>query len=86
MNREEKLPKWAQKRISDLEFNVKYLTERLKNAEKANEITSQMDWFTIGFHTKEIRTLYFLDRDEAVKVATIGEGAILLLGRKKPTI
>ena len=78
-----KLPKWAQFEFEKKERQVKELEYKLEQAEKANEITSTMDWFTLGFHMKEARSLFILHKDAASKVATIGEGTIMLVGRPK---
>ena len=68
-----KLPKWAQFEFEKKERQVKELEYKLEQAEKANKITSTMDWFTLGFHMKEARTLFILHKDAPSKVATVGE-------------
>jgi len=78
-----KLPKWAQFEFEKKERQLKELEFKLVQAEKANEITSTMDWFTVGFHMKEARSLFILHKDAASKVATIGDGTIMLIGRPK---
>jgi len=78
-----KLPKWAQFEFEKKERQVKELEYKLEQSEKANEITSTMDWFTLGFHMNEARSLFILHKDAASKVATIGEGTIMLIGRPK---
>jgi hypothetical protein len=78
-----KLPKWAQVELLKKEELVKELESKLKKAELANEITQKMDWFTLGFHTKELTGLFVLDKDSIHRVATIGEGTILLVGRPR---
>ena len=82
-NRLLKLPKWAQKEFEKKDREIKELEYKLEQAEKANEITSTMDWFTLGFHMKESRALFILHKDAASKIATIGEGDIMLIGRKR---
>jgi len=78
-----KLPKWAQFEISKRDMYIESLCRKLHQAEKVNEITSNMNWFTIGVHTKERRNLYFLDKDHPNLVATVGKGYVLLVGYPK---
>ena len=78
-----KQPKWVQHEFNKKERQLEELKYKLAQAEKANEITSDMDWFTLGFHMKEARALFILHKDAASKVATIGEGTIMLVGRPK---
>jgi len=78
-----KQPKWVQKIISDKDNEIIKIKKQLHEAEKANEITSKMDWFTIGFHTTEKRKLYLIDKDHPHCIATIGAGCVMLFGVPK---
>lgn len=78
-----KQPKWVRFEFDKLKQQIKSLEYALKQAEKCNEITSTMNWHTLGFHMHEKRTLFLLHKDEASKVTTIGEGDVLLIGREK---
>lgn len=79
----ESLPMWAQKRIKDREWEIAQLEKRLNDAEKANQICNEMDWFTLGVHTTESRGLFLIDKDKPHQICSIGEGAILLVGHKR---
>lgn len=78
-----KLPQWAQRIIHDQEITIKELEARLSNAEKANEITSKMDWYTLGIHTEETRPLYVFNRDQPQRVGYFGKDSVILVGNPK---
>lgn len=75
----ETLPKWAQKRIVDAETY----------AEKVKATHALMygfdDWFTIGGLTPETRHLYMFDHDSCHAVCCIGDGDVLIVGRRTKT-
>lgn len=81
----QKLPKWAQWEIRQLHFRIAELSGKLHQTEEAHHLLSNpaMDWFTIGIHTKEKRSLFFLDKDHPNHVATIGEGSFILIAHPK---
>lgn len=85
-----KLPKWVQKLIESkehkiyvLEFDINDLTKKIDALQKVNEISQNHTWFTLGMHMSEQRELFILNKDNATKVCTIGEGDLLFIGRAK---
>jgi hypothetical protein len=80
-----KLPKWAQVKISLLEFKVAEINGKLKQTESAHHLLTNpsMEWFTIGICTPEKRNLYFLDKDHPNHVATVGAGSFILIAHPK---
>lgn len=82
-NVEEKLPKWVQKIITSKNQLIKELEYKLEQANKANEITSQNDWFTLGINCKENRSLFLLSKDDAQKICDFGGDTIILVGKPK---
>lgn len=80
-SRFEKLPKYAQREIEQLEDQITLMQSRMAELQKAHDllINPAMDWFTIGAHTPEKRNLYFLDKDHPNHVATIGAGSIIMI-------
>lgn len=79
----ESLPKWAQNMIKEKDWHISELERKLHNTESANQICNEMDWFTLGFHTKEPRALFIIDKDKPHQICSIGAGVILLVGHKR---
>jgi hypothetical protein len=80
-----RIPKWAQKRIEELEARVRTAEQTLPWTQNG------MEWFTLlhpdtraaddaGKH----RTLFLLDKDCAHPVCTIGPMDCVFVGRGKP--
>lgn len=79
----EKLPKWAQKMIWELECRIDGL-EGLRQAHAV--LMEKRNWFTLRFHEssfegREFRTLYFLESDSANSLCSLGKNDIVLIGR-----
>jgi len=79
----EKLPKWAQKEIEELENKI----ARLDDLKIAHAVLMEgRDWFTLHFHestfaSRDYRILFFLDPDGANSLCNIGKNDIVLIGR-----
>lgn len=78
-HRIERLPKWAQNRITEAEAYA----ERVKVTHAL--MNGFDDWFTIGNLTPETRHLYMFDHDSCHAVCCVGDGDVLIVGRKAKT-
>ena len=74
MNRIERLPKWAQQHIRELESRVHRVEATLPWTEPG------MQWFTL-LKDSEPQTLFLCDRDGTHPVASIGRGDRVFVGR-----
>jgi hypothetical protein len=76
-----KLPKWAQKHISDLEWEVK----RRDGLVNAHAVLCETDksWFTIPNKTEDVMTLWLLFKNCPHAVCSLNEGDTLIVGRKR---
>ena len=79
----EKQPKWVQKKIAALESDIERLSKQLEVLENAHFLLQNYTWFTLGVHTKDATKLFILSKDHAQPVAYIGDGHVILAGRKK---
>lgn len=76
----ETLPKWAQKIIKDQIADITKLKQLLNTEKQCNQITSEMDWYTLGIHAKESRGLFIIDKDAPRKIAIMGKDSVVLVG------
>lgn len=76
---EKKLPKWAQKRLDDLRYQIKML----QSLKKAHNVLNDKEWFTIPWKEKEPMNLYILFKNQPLTVCSLSPGDTLLVGRAK---
>lgn len=83
----ESLPIWAQRRIQELINAHAQGMAKLHAIEQAHAVLTEREWFTLPgpqFNQAErSRALYILNRDDALRVCTLGPGDVLLIGRAK---
>lgn len=84
---ETKLPKWAQKQLADLRYELDSLNGRYERMGQAEEVLHNRDWFTIPGPRKEAEiesySLFRLYTNGAHPVCSIRKGDVLLVGRAK---
>ena len=80
-NRVGKLPKWAQKCIDDLIFEV----NRRDGLVVAHGLLcdEKRDWFTIPNKSEGTMHLWLLNKDRPHSICSLDEGDVLLVGRRK---
>lgn len=80
---EKKLPKWAQTELALLRYENKMLDD----LRAAHQVLMDREWFTLSGPTfldqETYRTLWVLDREDPVRVCSLGKGDVLLIGRAK---
>lgn len=80
---ESKLPKWAQKRLEELRFEL----DRLKAVEAAHAVTAGREWFTIpgpqSFGGKDVYHLWWLYPDHPHPACSLSHGDVLMVGRSR---
>jgi hypothetical protein len=82
-----KLPKWAQFKLSLRDREIAKLKKAILEVEHADAVLVGRDWFTLHgpvFESGETyRSLFLLDRNHPVRVCQLGVGDVLLVGRAK---
>lgn len=82
-DRIKKLPKWAQKLISEKDHRIEQLASKITNTEKVSYIINNTNWYTLGEFTTERRALFIIDKDAPRKICSIGAGSVLMIGYKQ---
>lgn len=84
--RERKLPIWAQRLLNDYRDRNTELTAELDRVRTAHSVLLNRNWFTIpgpSFESEgDFRYLWFLDRENPRPVCALGDGDVLLVGRR----
>ena len=84
-----KLPKWAQRVITELRSESIRANTKLNNIEKAHETLTEREWFTVNYSDLFDKTwsksmsLNVIHLDKVQPICSISEGDIVLIGRSK---
>ena len=85
MNDETKLPKWAQKKLEGLRFDIRCLWSEMEDLRAAHAVLTGRNWTTIpGPSFREgdkVRYLWGLDHERPFSICSLGPGDVLLVGR-----
>ena len=76
-----KLPRWAQKILTEKDREIKRL-QGLRKLHAFLTAHENVDWFCIG-PVKEDMTLFQLQNNHAHAICSLSEGDVLFVGRKK---
>ena len=81
---EKKLPKWVQKRLEDLRWEIQQLTHSMDELKKAHAVLIDREWQTIPGPTKydeqDYYHLFTLHPNGAHPICSVGRRTILLIG------
>lgn len=78
-----KLPKWARELLEEARGQADQAERRMAALEGAHGVLFGRDWFTIppsSTFVEDGMNLFILTKNEAVKIATLFEGDVLLVG------
>lgn len=76
MHDESKLPAWARERLREARHEAETLRQ-------AHDLLTHYAWYTLGVNTEKRLRLWSLSEEGARHVATVGDGAVMLVGRKR---
>lgn len=81
----EKLPKWAQQLIANLDESISDKLDEIARLRAAHSLLTDREWFTIpgpSFEDNEdVLALYRLYNNGAQCICTLARGDVLLIGR-----
>jgi hypothetical protein len=79
-----KLPKWAQRMIDNLKYDLTEMTKSKERIESMIPWTEpNMEWFTVGVHKVSPYKLFVLSKDSAHPVCYLGPKDRLFIGRSR---
>ncbi|MFA5299876.1 MAG: hypothetical protein WC389_16955 [Lutibacter sp.] len=81
------LPKWAQKHINNLNYDINKLQNKMEAIQNMNAIMCEpkRDWFTLPFSFKDEKPvhLWLLNYDQPFSVCSLSKGDLIFVGRAK---
>ena len=85
---EEKLPKWAQERLSGLRLTIKELEDKNRRLQEAHAVLFEREWFVINGPAEDtlldVRHLWLLYPDRPHCICALHRNDVLLVGRYIP--